>query len=269
MSKHYGKCALCGRECNLTFEHIPPRAAFNSAPAKPVSGNKILTNDDRMPWDITGLQYDNQQQGMGRYTLCAECNNNTGTWYGNSYIELAYSVHDIISNPIPDKNQGFGIKDIYPLRFIKQVLSMFCSINNIGDPRINPLREFVLDKNATGLDHKKYKLCMYFTKGNLMKYAPLSALLKMNDFGFESLALSEITAYPLGFVLYFDPTSTWGYDGIDITKFADWKYDDIADVVFPICIKEVNDFLPTYYRSKEEIAECIANNRLKAEEQNE
>jgi SNF2 family DNA or RNA helicase len=43
VGKHWGKCALCGKECELTFEHIPPRAAFNSTPARPVSGVEVLT----------------------------------------------------------------------------------------------------------------------------------------------------------------------------------------------------------------------------------
>ena len=28
--KVYGKCCICGENKKLTFEHIPPRAAFNS-----------------------------------------------------------------------------------------------------------------------------------------------------------------------------------------------------------------------------------------------
>lgn len=69
MKNHFGKCALCGKECELTFEHVPPRAAFNSTPARPVSGNEIfkeevINDKERMPWDTEGLKYQNQQQGM-------------------------------------------------------------------------------------------------------------------------------------------------------------------------------------------------------------
>ena len=157
MAKHFGKCALCGQECELTFEHIPPRAAFNSTPTKPVSGEELL-DDDRMPWDTTGLKYTNQQKGMGRYSLCPKCNNDTGSWYGDDYIIVAQIVHSILSKPIDPKYQGFGIRDIHPLRFIKQVLSMFCSINNFEDERIDTLRRFVTGKDAVGLDKSKYKV---------------------------------------------------------------------------------------------------------------
>ena len=68
MRKRFGNCALCGKECELTFEHIPPRAAFNSAPVRPVSGLELFKNDsaggkDRLPWEIDGLPYENQQKG--------------------------------------------------------------------------------------------------------------------------------------------------------------------------------------------------------------
>lgn len=261
MAKFYGKCALCGKDCELTFEHIPPRAAFNSSPARPVTGQWMISDIQRMPWDTTGLPYENQQQGMGRYSLCRECNSNTGSWYGNAYIHFSRVVHSFLVNDLNKNPQGLGIREVYPLQFIKQVLSMFCSINNFPDNRIDGLRKFVRNKDQTSLDKDKYKLCMYFTKSHLMKYAPLSVVIKKTDAGVESMAVSEITAYPLGFILYFSPTSTWTYDGIDITSFSDCSYDHSYTVELPICVNEVNDLLPTYYRTKEEIKACIEENR--------
>lgn len=259
--KHPGICAICRKQFNdLTFEHIPPRSAFNASPAKPVTGERFLEND-RMPWDTTGLPYKNQQQGMGTYSLCQTCNNNTGSWYGEDYQMVARVIHSILCEPMDAKYQAFGIRGIHPLRFIKQVLSMFCSINNFEDERINIIRKFVSEKYATGLNKSKYKICMYLTKSNIIKYAPLSAVLRMGKTKFESIALTEITAYPLGFIIYFDPTDTFHYNGVDITHFADCHYDDIADIEMPLCIYEVNDFLPTFYRSKEEIKQCIENNK--------
>ncbi len=42
-----GKNALCRKECDLTFEHIPPRTAFNSTPVKSVTGDKIIEDSER------------------------------------------------------------------------------------------------------------------------------------------------------------------------------------------------------------------------------
>lgn len=85
----FGKCSLCGKERKLTFEHIPPRSAFNNTPIKPVNGIDVLKDNGRMPWDISGLKYENQQKGFGLYSLCQQCNNTTGRLYGNSYADLS------------------------------------------------------------------------------------------------------------------------------------------------------------------------------------
>ena len=113
------------------------------------------------------------------------------------------------------------------------------------------MKVFLMTGHCT-FEEITYKICMYFTKSNIIKYAPLTVLLKENDFTWESMAISEITAYPLGFILYFNPTDTWNYDGIDITSFSECSYEDKANIEVPLCIKEVNDLFPTYYRSKED-----------------
>ena len=40
---HYGKCHICGKEGKLTFEHIPPRKAFNWHGAKVYNGFGALS----------------------------------------------------------------------------------------------------------------------------------------------------------------------------------------------------------------------------------
>lgn len=260
-NNHYGKCALCRQYTKLSFEHIPPEAAFNSKPAKPVRGDKLFSKGERMPWDVSGLRYENLQQGMGRYSLCEPCNNKTGSWYGNDYINIAHIIHHFFAKkPFPNPT-GVEIREIYPLRFIKQVISMFCSINSNIDTVMYELRDFVLNKDKVGIDKNKYKICMYFTESNFVKYAPLSVLATFDDSGSEAIAVSEITAYPLGFILYFDPTDSRKYDGVDITSFADYGYDCSATIQLPFIVKEMNDIFPAHFRSREEIEKCVEENR--------
>lgn len=261
MAKHFGKCALCGKECELTFEHIPPRAAFNSKPVRPVTLQAILAGPEREPWDISGLKYINQQQGMGIYSLCKACNNDTGTWYGDAYREFAQKAMLLAQNEIDSNYHSVEFANIYPLRIIKQVLSMFCSINpgiNMGD-----LRNFVRDKTASGIDKRRYKLCMYFTRSCTRRYFGLTGMGMLTG---EALQLSEITSAPLGFVLYFDPPSSFAFSGFDITSFADFKYNELCNIQMPLDFLEVNNWLPNDYRSKNEIrAESTYN--LKGHEQ--
>ena len=259
MSKNIsGKCALCGKECNLSFEHIPPKAAFNSNPVKPVTAETILNHEENAPWDTEGLPYSNQQQGMGLYSLCPECNNNTGSWYGEEYINLTHKIHYVFRNFESTENKLITLKDIYPARIIKQVLSMFCSINT-NYSAIEDLKHFVINKESVGIDKSKYKICMYFTKSHVTKYSPLSGLLNIQKAKHD--LVSEITAYPLGFIMYFKPSNDLEYEGVDITSFCDYSYDDCGTFQMPLIVLEVNNFLPLDYRTKEEIMQCVEENR--------
>lgn len=257
-----GKCALCGSEGKLTFEHIPPRKAFNWMPARPITSEKLVHDKERLPWDIKGIPYSNQQQGMGKFSLCPACNNNTGTWYGNEYVEFAKGCHSLIKDKDDFSKEMVSIEDFYPLRLIKQVVSMFCSINPLNFELLHDLREFVLDKNATGLDKSKYKICVYFTKSLVMKYVPFMAVFKNTNGGTKKYLVSEITAYPLGFLLYYQPEPDLQHEGIDITGFADCDYDAKYTTSFPMIVKDVNDVFPTFYRTREEIVKYVERNKV-------
>jgi len=39
---HEGVCHICGKYCELTFEHIPPKQAFNWQRAKIYNGDEAL-----------------------------------------------------------------------------------------------------------------------------------------------------------------------------------------------------------------------------------
>jgi hypothetical protein len=79
---------LCRRaDARLSFEHVPPRAAFN---------NERTTVFDLDDWfqrgergELTGGRI--AQRGAGDFTLCPDCNNKTGSWYGNELARAARS----------------------------------------------------------------------------------------------------------------------------------------------------------------------------------
>ena len=262
MEKHRGICALCGKEADLTFEHIPPKSAFNKTPTRAVSVSGLLKKKDQLPWDTKGVRYKNLQQGMGDYTLCQSCNNHTGEWYGEAYRQFANRAAFLVSQDIPNGMNSVEIKEVYPLRIIKQILSMFCSINRPGLYAIDELRTFVLDKEATGLDRTRYRVHMYFTKSGYRKCAPISSIIHLNqDKTVSSTVVSEITAAPLGFLLYCNPTDVQLLEGIDISSFADVGYDQVGNVTLPIDIREVNTWVPSDYRSRAEIIDTIEKNQ--------
>ncbi len=88
MKEIQGTCHICGQNKKLTFEHIPPHKAFNNLSAKVYNGGELLKKYKGEPY-----KYQNMQKGKGGYTLCEECNNNTGSWYVEEYIEIALATH--------------------------------------------------------------------------------------------------------------------------------------------------------------------------------
>ncbi len=73
-------CRVCRRNvARLTFEHVPPRAAFNSERTRVYGLEHWLQRGER--GELHGGRI--EQRGAGDLTLCEDCNNKTGSWYGN------------------------------------------------------------------------------------------------------------------------------------------------------------------------------------------
>lgn len=264
-NKYFGKCALCKKETNLTFEHIPPRGALNSQRTKIYTGDEsfslMIGADGRLPWETDGLRYKNQQSGMGLYSLCSQCNNMTGTNYGNEYIKFATGIYYLIKELDPNSNDFIEIKGIefYPLRFIKQVVSMFLSINNgFFD---DSLRDFVLNKESTFFNQKKYKIFLYFVCDGAQRLLPYTVKGVLGENNFTVIGASEITTYPLGFVLLVDPPESYDFAFTDITEFCDCCYDQKKKYDMVVPVYKANSLIPFDFRSKDEILQCIDDNK--------
>lgn len=259
MGKHFGKCALCGKECDLTFEHIPPRKAFNWIPEKTFSGDSIIrsvSDSDRKPWDFSGFKFENNQKGIGAYTLCQSCNNLTGTWYGDEYVTFAKAFHFIMVQEKPAPGEALCVKGrIKPLPVIKQVASMFCSINPYGgtDSPIQSLRDFVLDKESKFLPKDKFRIGMYLFGGGIRRRCPYTVMCLSGFDNPEFVEVSEIATYPLGFMLYFDPNERLKMPCTDITTFSDFDYNEELNFEMTVPVHECNIIFPGDFRSKAEI----------------
>jgi len=263
-NKSKGKCKICNKYCNLTYEHIPPNKAFNKTSSKVIQGDQILnshTDKNKKPWDFSGAKYTQQQRGMGTYSLCASCNNLTGSLYATEYVKFAHGIAKLYyENKISKTNQVilFSSKAFYPLRFAKQVLSMFCSIHEGLTKSYPEIKDLILDKNKKGVNDKKFKLGMYLIVKNRIAYGGLSAMLIS---GVGSRLISYIDAYPFGFTLDIDPNPAINYVELDITSFLnDYDYDQSVDFEFGLPIYERNVMFAADYRTKEEIEKCAKEN---------
>lgn len=240
MKKKFGKCHLCGKYEELTFEHVPPKSANNKDRAKLLTGKEIF--DTKKLRTGESLRYINQQQGAGNYTLCKECNNNTGDWYAKEYIKFANEIGYILTNQI-DLNTSKGIildsNKLYFQRIIKQVLCMFLStIQPEYAMEFKDIREYILNKNSTEFNSKKYRISMYLLKNYEISHSGILGLLLKENGETTIRKVAIMNLYPIGFILEIEPPEKNIDDTTDITKFTTLKYDELQNVVMTFTITE-------------------------------
>lgn len=261
------KCKLCGKEQKMSFEHVPPEAAFNKGTTKCITGDAIIktVESGRVPWDLTGIPLKTQQRGRGDYYLCSECNNNTGSWYISHYVDFVKCFHHAVQEyqRLTDPKGDVLVMEfpgMRPLPIFKAVMTMFCDINHdcFGDEN---LREFLLDKESNNLDKKKYRVFIHAHAGEMERVGGLTTLIYKTQDSFEAIYLSGISTYPLGLTLYLDMPDDYIPQGCDITCFLEFSYESLAKVQLTVPLLETNIFFVGDYRTKEDILECMEKNK--------
>lgn len=247
-----GACRICETQGKLSFEHVPPKAAFNNKSVIRVGFDKAITVG---PYDrLTGRT---EQRGAGAYTLCESCNNTTGLWYAPAFSDWCVQGANILIktgfNP-----RIFTIQYIFPLRIIKQIVTMFFSVNPDTFASVNPeLVKFVLNKDKMYLS-PKYRFFMYFNRGaatDRLRYAGIMA--KANFDTGNITTLSEISFPPFGYVFTIDsePPDNRLFE---ITHFARFRYKDFRVQEMKPVVLDTPTFVPGDYRKPEEVVKQVA-----------
>jgi hypothetical protein len=174
-----GTCHICGAYGDLSFEHVPPKSAFNDRRIVTV-GYETMINLG--PYERPSGRI--QQRGAGAYTLCASCNNNTGRWYAKDFASWCVQAADVLIKT--DFNPKiFTPHYIYPLRVLKQIVTMFFSVNDKDAFRKanTELVEFVLNPKRPYLS-PKYRFFLYFNRGDAtdrFRYLGISAQVHLEN----------------------------------------------------------------------------------------
>lgn len=264
--KHPGICKLCGEFKELTPEHIPPKNAFNSSNVVVLPFEEVVKvmagADGRMPWDTKGLKGKIQQGGHKKYCLCRDCNNKTGSWYMRSYTDLAKTIHTMINQEQLSVGNAysFTIKNLFPLRIYKAMITMMCDINNdcLGDDN---LRRFLLNKEDQNIDTSKYSLYMYLVSTQMPRINGVSAIVNINN-AKEAVLVSEMASYPIGFALYLNKPESYTPFGLNVDMFASFDYGTKCDLHFAgMPYLDINSQFPVDYRSKDDIVKCVDSNQ--------
>jgi hypothetical protein len=211
-----GQCHICGNIGALSFEHVPPQSAFNDRPIIRVAMENVVR--DGLDAEPAGRP---DQWGAGAFTLCRKCNSDTGGWYGRAFAEWCHDGYAILMRT--GGSAGFLIDtlDTYPLRVLKQIVTMFFSVNGPDFASDYPdLVQFVLDKEHKYL-HPRFRIAAYFNPIGGMRRTPLSRM--VNVFSGRSSYFSEIAHFPIGYVLTVD-SEVWDDRLFDITHFSRHDY---------------------------------------------
>ncbi len=262
MKRPIKKCHICGIECELTYEHIPPEGAYNDKPAKVIMGEEIFKDLDRIPWETSGLRYKNMQNGVGLCTLCESCNNNTGSWYGKEYVLFSNTVYEALAKNIEELDTAecfkFHVYKMHPLQFFKQIISMFVSTFDASflDAHTD-IREYLLNRYSTDFPYNDIKIGMYIQKNPVISWTGINAV--GNTKGLMIVASLDVA--PLGFVMFFNNTKEMPKELADITELGyKYQYDDVISCDFVFSLLERNIHYPLDFRTKEEILEAYAQN---------
>jgi len=249
-----GICHICGYRKKLSFEHVPPRSAFND---RSVVFHKIEEIMTKLPDEFGRGKI--LQKGSGSYTLCEKCNNDTGAWYGNAFASFAHQGMEILrlTEKTPTLFYNFFI---YPLRTLKQIMCLFFSTNGPDFQSKHPeLVKFVLNKEERYLE-SDVKIYLFY---NLSKVVRKTGIVGVMSLEGDDKLFSEITFPPYGYVMNFNKKPP-DERLLDITSFKDYEYNSWTSLHLKIPVFSIYTQFPGDYRCEEEVKKIIAENRAKA-----
>lgn len=266
MSRKYkigGICHICGEFTQMSWEHVPPEKAFND---QPMIYSPLL---DAFADEIDGpLKGKISQRGMGAYTLCNPCNNATGSWYGDPFIQWTYQGAQILVRT------NYNPKLIYlhyiePLSVIKQIaVMMFSTASEKFQAKHQDLVKFVKNKELKYLP-PRYRFFVYFNhEGRPRMLGDVMQKMRIdysNGLRFVPEPMYEVTFPPYGYVMMVNGEDAPDKRLVEITHFAryDFRAVEVAPLHLPVLPTHIP--IPGDYRTQQEIDEQAARSMAEAE----
>jgi len=219
-----GNCHLCGEFKELSFEHIPPKAAFNDRP--------ILIQKHEHLFDKRSYVYGKSirsNNGSGAYCFCENCNKSTGDWYARDFSEFVAQAYYHFDKAEKISNTNLIEFNFKPLNVLKQILTMFLAIEHMGILKNDKeLVNFILDKDNNSLP-AKYQIYLYTT---ISKHKRLYGI-QWNTINGRMNTHSEITFNPFGYFLTVNsppPIDTM----TNITDFKKFQFNEQKKYIIPL-----------------------------------
>lgn len=246
--KHTGICHLCGQSGALTYEHVPPRKAFNNSRVVSLRGLEAVGLG---PYEPQRGQGAIQQRGAGAFTLCSNCNNTTGSWYANHFNCWCHQAAEIMKRSMGQPTLHY-FYHMFPLSILKQIMTMFCSVNGPQLTSDYPeLRTFILNRESRSLP-KLFRVYVYLNLTGKGRHVGLSG--QVDLVSGKVTMLSELSHPPLGYLLTVGSVAP-DERPVEITHFARCEYGEYACWEARLPVLPTHLTYPGDYRSREEIEE--------------
>jgi hypothetical protein len=245
-----GVCHLCGIDGPLTFEHVPPEAAYNDARVLEADIHRLISAENLIK-EIEEPKGKYNQRGAGRHTLCARCNNDTGSWYGADYVKFTKNIFPLCMQK--ELESANFIVSTYPLRIFKQIMTMFCSACPPEFSQKNlPVRRFLLNRESREFPHD---ISLYASLHNVenSKAARQSGISALIDFDRGISTFSEICFPPFNFVMTLGNTMVPDERLLCINYLRYFNYDDVSDLEMNLTNLSVVTHYPGDYRTLDQI----------------
>ena len=240
----------------MTFEHVPPRAAFNDHGVFEADIKKLL-EEKRTPGE-TPTDGTFKQKGAGRHSLCGKCNNNTGAWYGESYVQVAKQAMFLLYRSRGNLSLAYPY-GMFPLRFLKQVATMFFSACGPGLQRKNPdLVRFVLNRDVRELPHRfQFFAYLHHPESAAIRQSGLTGVIK----GSGTHLFSEIAFPPFGLIMSVDGQPPIDHKVCNITNLSQYGYRAWDIIYLQMPVLHVTTVLPGDFRTVDEVNRDMTDNR--------
>lgn len=252
-----GECCICGGIGKLTFEHVPPRAAFNDHRIFEADIEKLLEGKWAPGEKPTDGAY--KQKGAGRHSLCGKCNNDTGAWYGEPYVQVAKQAMYLLYRSQGNLSLAYPYW-MYPLRFLKQVATMFFSACGPGLQQKNPeLARFVLNRDTRQLPDKfQFFAYLHHPQSAAIRQSGLTGVAKGTG---KQHLFSEIAFPPFGLIMSVDGHPPIDHRLCNITHLSQYGYRAWDIIYMQMPVLHVTTVLPGDFRTVDEVSRDIAENR--------
>jgi hypothetical protein len=151
--------------------------------------------------------------------------------------------------------QLFYMMEISPLSVIKQIASMFLSINSLDFRDRNlDLALFVMNRDRKHLP-KRYRFFIYFNIEGMHRATPYTTKIDFNKYTYEhkrTTVMTEISYPPFGYLLLIDSEKP-ASDVVEITHFARYELYEKKTFSMRYPVYPTHTFFPSDYRSTERI----------------